>query len=72
MAQATWTSSTPQNTAISVDLQGYGTVEVSLQESGTVSGGQITFEVSDDGGTSWFAIQGTRSGFFFQDGIYLL
>jgi hypothetical protein len=61
---ATWNSSTANNTSLSLATQGYGTVEASVQISGTISAGAINFEVSDDGGTTWWPITGVQTGSF--------
>lgn len=46
---AAWTSATALNTALTQDVRGYSTVVLTIS-SGTISGGNITFEVSDSQG----------------------
>jgi hypothetical protein len=55
---ATWNSSTTVNTTLSLATQGYGTVSLVDTTSGTISSGHVTFEVSNDSGTTWFSIRG--------------
>src|SRR5574337_1692778 len=58
-----WNSSTALNAALnSSDITGYGVVEASFAVSGAISAGTIIFEVSDDGGTTWWPISGLQSG----------
>jgi len=51
-----WTSATTVNTTNSISVSGYGNVAVTYEQSGTITGGVITFEVSADG-TVWVPIQ---------------
>jgi hypothetical protein len=44
---AAWTSSTSQNTALQVNTAGYTTVAVTLNQGSNLTGGVVTFEVSD-------------------------
>jgi len=53
---ATWTSATAANTAVSTTCLGYDGVMVSLKGSGTITGGHVTFEVYD--GAAWLPIKG--------------
>lgn len=58
-----WTSASALNSAItSSDITGYGVVVASFSVSGTVSAGTAIFEVSDDGGTTWWPINGLQTG----------
>lgn len=61
VAAATQTWNSGGQTTATIATIGYATVEISLQKTGTVSGGTAAFEVSDDGGTSWFAAQACNS-----------
>lgn len=51
---AAWTSATAGNTTATIGTLGYGVVSVSFNPSGSFSGGVFTFEMSDDGGTTWY------------------
>ena len=51
-----WTSATSQNATVSVACAGYSAVEFSLSSTSTMTGGIITFEASDDGGTTWYGM----------------
>jgi hypothetical protein len=46
-ATAAWTSATAANTALTVNLLGYNTVVVTAMTGSTLTGGTLTFEVSD-------------------------
>jgi hypothetical protein len=52
---ATWTNATAGNTALAVPLTGYANVTLSYVNTGSVTGGVITFEVTQDG-TNWLPI----------------
>lgn len=52
-----WTSSTTLNTALTLNVTGYGTVAITLNQGSTITGGVVTFEVSDTvAGTNWYPI----------------
>jgi len=51
---ATWTSSTTQDVAVAILVS--GSVEVDFNPSGTITAGTLNFEVSNDGGTTWYPI----------------
>jgi hypothetical protein len=53
---AAWTSATLVNTSISISTVGMGSVSASINPSGTITGGNISFDASDDGGTTWYPI----------------
>lgn len=55
--QKTWTSSTPQNTALAAYGWGYSTAVVTIQETGTISAGVLTFQGYD--GQNWYDIPAT-------------
>lgn len=57
---AAWTSATASDTVISMVVSNYGTVELTFNPSGSITAGQLNFEVSDDGGTNWYPIGGER------------
>jgi hypothetical protein len=46
-ATAAWTSATPVNTALQINTAGFGTALVTLSMGSTLTGGVLTFEVSD-------------------------
>ncbi len=52
---AAWTSATATNTTLALATTDYGQVLGTEHDVGTVSGGLVVFEVSDDGGTNWYA-----------------
>jgi len=52
---AAWTSATAGNTALIATVTGYSTVVVTLNGTPTISGGFVTFEVSD-ASTNWYTI----------------
>jgi hypothetical protein len=54
---AAWTSATALNTTWTLPLSGSNSVEVGFVVSGSITGGTILFEVSQDG-AAWFPIQG--------------
>lgn len=54
----TFTNATQTTSITATGLDGYGTALVSI--NGTYAAAAGVFEVSDDGGTTWYAIQGTR------------
>lgn len=54
---AAWTSSTTVNTTLAQTITGYGTVTVTFNQGSTITGGVVTFEVSDTvAGTNWYPI----------------
>lgn len=53
---AAWTSATALNTALSINTTGMGSVGLSINVAGTVTGGFISFYGSDDGGTTWYLL----------------
>ncbi len=69
---ASWTSATSVNTALSLMVTNYSSALVTFNPSGTITAGVITFEVSDDGGTTWFGIQAARLNSFTADLTYNL
>jgi len=59
----TWNSSTAVNTTSQISISGASTVTVAIQQTGSVTGGVMAFQVSTDG-TNWFQVQGASpSGF---------
>lgn len=57
---ASWTSATSANTVLTGATSGYGTLVVSIKQGSTISGGVLTFEVSDTSpGTDWYPITGS-------------
>jgi hypothetical protein len=60
---AAWTNATVINETaniLSVALAGYPSVLISYRTTGTVTGGTIQFQVSDDGGTNWYTTRVSR------------
>lgn len=55
---AAWTSATGDETTLAIDIDGLATVALSINVSGTITAGNVTFEASDDNGTTWFSIYG--------------
>jgi hypothetical protein len=51
---AAWTSSTGNDTALTLTTTGLSSVTVTFWPNGTVSGGTLNFEASDDNGTTWY------------------
>jgi hypothetical protein len=60
--ETAWDNATAADHAITVALDGYVTAYVSYTKSGTISGGSVDFEVSPDGGTTWFNAPATFIG----------
>lgn len=60
-ATAAWTSATIVDTAISVSCLGFGTILVTVRPTGSITNGRINFEVSDNDGVSWYAVNVTRT-----------
>lgn len=69
---ASWTSSTALNTALQLPVVEFTAASLSFVPSGTITGGVITFEVSDDFGTTWYPVSGTRSDGTAYEGTYTL
>jgi len=71
---AAWTSATALNTTLSIPTAGMGTVVLTYNPvSSAFTQGSIWFEVSDDGGTTWYAINGERGNQqFVPDNGYIL
>lgn len=58
-----WNNATALNAVVvSSDITGYGVVAASFVISGTITQGTAIFEVSDDGGTTWWSIAGLQTG----------
>ena len=54
-----WTSATALNTAVTIDASDYGTAVFTLNPTGTITGGILNFEGSDDEGVTWHAVIAT-------------
>jgi hypothetical protein len=68
-----WTTSTALNTALALTVTGYNSVAVALNQGSTITGGVVTFEVSDtSAGTNWYALQGSESNAFVASSTYTL
>jgi hypothetical protein len=57
-AMATWTSATPVNSAVTQATAGYDGAGVTIVGTGTITGGQATFEIYDN--VNWVAIKAGR------------
>lgn len=57
-ASGTFTNATQTISITQVNVDGYGTAMVSI--NGTYGTGTGVFELSDDGGTTWYPVQGSR------------
>lgn len=64
----TWGTGTSLNTAITMNTQGMDSVAVTIQPSGTITGGAVTFEVYD--GANWVAIKCARETSYATDSTY--
>lgn len=62
-SDAAWTSATGSNTAVTLisNIGTYASLMVSLVQGTTITGGVVTFEMSNDNST-WIAIQGVQLG----------
>lgn len=70
---AAWTSATSQNTTLRFTTTGYTTVAVTLNQGSTISGGVVTFEVSDTTAfTNAYPIQAVNSNTFTSATTYTL
>lgn len=67
---ATWTSATALNTALTSSTAGMDCVAVTIQPTGTITGGAITFEVYD--GANWVPIKCARETSYNTDSAYSL
>ena len=55
---AAWTNATSQNTALTLNVVGYSTVLLCLNQGSTITQGAVTFEASDSvAGTNWYAVE---------------
>jgi hypothetical protein len=70
-AAAAWTSATAVDTAAMIQVKGFNTAVVTLRSNTTLTGGVITFEVSDDG-TNWYPTTARRLNSFLLEGTYTL
>lgn len=57
-ASGTFTNATQTTSVTQVNVDGYGTAMISI--NGTYGTGTGVFELSDDGGTTWYPVQGSR------------
>src|SRR5271168_1978449 len=53
----TWNSSTAVNSTTQIGISGMSTVTIAIQQTGSVTGGVMAFQVSTDG-INWFQVQG--------------
>jgi len=56
---ATWTSATSINTAVTLvsNIEGYSSIAITLNQTGTLTAGALTFEISNDN-TNWYPVEG--------------
>jgi hypothetical protein len=58
---AAWTSATSGNTVLTLSTLNYASLVVAISTTSTITGGILTFEVSDTvAGTNWYAISATQ------------
>lgn len=69
---AGWTSVTAVNTAITIATLNFNTVTVTVSNTSTMTAGVLSFEVSPDSGTSWFAIAMARIDSYTVETAYTL
>jgi hypothetical protein len=55
-----WTSGTSVDTVVSIAVAGFSAAIFSLNAPSTMSAGVVTFEGSDDAGTTWYPVAGVR------------
>ena len=67
---ATWTSATADNTALTSNTAGMDCVAVTIQPTGTFTGGAVIFEVFD--GANWVPIKCARESSYNTDSTYNL
>lgn len=58
-ATGTFTNATQTTSVTTISMDGYGSAFVSI--NGTYGTATAVFEMSDDAGTTWYSVQGTRS-----------
>lgn len=59
---AAWTSATAGNTTLALTVTGYGSVVVAINQGTTITGGAVTFEISDTvAGTNWYPVSTVTS-----------
>jgi hypothetical protein len=66
----TWTNATAANTAVTMNTAGMDSVALTIQPSGTITAGAVTFEVYD--GANWVAIKCARESSYNTDSTYNL
>jgi len=56
---ATWTSATGLNTAFTLvsNIEGYSSIAITLSQTGTLTAGALTFEISNDN-SNWYPVEG--------------
>jgi hypothetical protein len=69
-ATVTWNSSTALNTAVVVTTAGYDTVIFTFVPAGTITAGQIVFEVYD--GYNWVSVKAPRTDSYLTDVAFTL
>lgn len=67
-----WTSATSGNTANSISTVGMNTITVAMNNTSTMTGGVLTFEVSPDSGTTWFSVAMARIDSYTVETSYTL
>ena len=64
----TWNSATAVNTALTFNTAGMDTVAVTINPSGSITAGALTFEVYD--GTNWMPIKAPRLESYYTDQVF--
>lgn len=67
-----WTSATGLNTSNTIAITNLNTVSVTLSNTSTMTAGVLTFEVSPDGGTTWFSVSMARINAYTIESSYTL
>lgn len=69
---AAWTSATSIDTTLSQAVTGYAVSNVTVNTTSTITAGTLNFEVSDDGGTTWFGISACQVSAYTCGSTYAL
>ena len=69
---AAWTSATSSDTALSLTVTNFSTAILSFNPSGSITGGTLSFEVSDDSGNNWYPTTAVRADSFTVETTFAL
>lgn len=69
---AAWTSATSVDTTLAQAVTGYAVSNITVNTTSTFTGGTLNFEVSDDGGTTWFSISSCQIAAYTCGNTYAL